>query len=372
MQDSLYHLSLIERGPFGALVIDIVPNSENFGKIIFMNKQFAKLLGCNRHELKVRFLWELQPPASQAGSREKLLKMAVQNKWQRIHTLPFQHIDSSQVYLKLYFTPDEVLEDNEGFSSLLLIFTEQIALHQSDYDAVIETHQQLAQLNNELKEVNSRLNGLLSTLGHDMKNYLGGISGLSKALGSELKEFQQMIESCASSENPEITEIAENSLAVVENLNDLVKHIILSSEKAVNLLNALIMHKALQAGKRRMKATLMDMEDLINDVFEFERQNCSKKDIILENEVPEETQTFRADPQAITQVLLNLLSNARKFTDRGGKIKITCRDLSYYRYKVHLMFKQIKFFRESSLTHFDNSKEFIYITGCFIDCLLLN
>ena len=103
MQDNLYHLALIERGPFGVIIINIIPNSDEFGKITYINRQFSRLLGSSRNEIKDKFIWELQPKPSQASLREKLLKMAVQNKWQRIHTMPFQHTDGSQVYFKSYF-----------------------------------------------------------------------------------------------------------------------------------------------------------------------------------------------------------------------------------------------------------------------------
>ncbi len=321
MSENLFYLALIERGGLGALVINIVLHNEDFGKILYSNKQFAKFLGLSKAAVQDSFLWEFVSDKAKSRLRDQLLTMAVQNKWDETITLSFVRADHSEIPLKLHVKPDAVLTDNQGFSTQLLVFAERLEDTAFVLDANFEKHKELTQLNAELKEVNSRLNGLLSTLGHDMKNFLSGIFALSKALSEELDEFKQMCETV--DDYSDSAALVQDARTRFETLDEFVKHILRSASKAEALLNDLILHKALQAGKRRMQPTLMDMEDLIKDVVEVEKHKFAEKGIELIYELPDETQTFKADPLAITQVLLNLLSNARKFTNHGGRVKIT-------------------------------------------------
>src|SRR4029453_367836 len=60
----------------------------------------------------------------------------------------------------------------------------------------------------------------------------------------------------------------------------------------------------------------------IENTLTLVRERAVRRGIALERSVDEHLGTIRADERKVKQVLLNLLSNALKFTPEGGKIDV--------------------------------------------------
>lgn len=74
-----------------------------------------------------------------------------------------------------------------------------------------------------------------------------------------------------------------------------------------------------------MQAT--DIAHLLNRVIEHTTDSAAEKDITLTLHLVTERTTLDADPQRITQVFLNLITNAIRYTPEGGRITITLREV---------------------------------------------
>jgi CheY-like chemotaxis protein/anti-sigma regulatory factor (Ser/Thr protein kinase) len=72
------------------------------------------------------------------------------------------------------------------------------------------------------------------------------------------------------------------------------------------------------AGKLRMQVRWVDIEAVVRDAVDALRPTLENKGLELAVEFAQGTSPIRGDPQRLRQVLWNLLSNAAKFTDRGG------------------------------------------------------
>lgn len=68
----------------------------------------------------------------------------------------------------------------------------------------------------------------------------------------------------------------------------------------------------------------IDIKDIIFNVFESNRINAEKKNIIMEIKI--ESAIIMANKEKITEVINNLVDNAIKYTDDGGNIKIALKN----------------------------------------------
>ncbi len=318
--------ALIERGPLGACVINIIPSSEDFGRILYFNPQFQQMLQNSAEDMQNSFIWDYQLKTPEINLRYRLNKMALDNKFENDICIPYQLKNGSIIYLKLHLKPDETLIKYQNPTELI-IFIEKLEIEQTEYNEFVEKHKQLDKINIRLKEIISGLDAIISTLGHELQNYVGGIVMLGNVLTQEIQNCKDSIISNIDKQNDMNTsdyiDFAHKTAEQIINIEELFNNIRNSSKKANNLLCDLLLYKSLQTGKHKIQLTYVDIEELITDVCKIEQPKYQQKSIELKCNFPKESAAFRADTQALTNVLLNLLSNARKFTHPNGKVSIT-------------------------------------------------
>jgi len=79
-----------------------------------------------------------------------------------------------------------------------------------------------------------------------------------------------------------------------------------------------------EAGQLTLERQMVNVEDLIHQTIKGHRPQAVEKGIKLRIDIPQSLPLASLDPQRIGQVLRNLLSNALRYTPRGGKITISC------------------------------------------------
>lgn len=103
---------------------------------------------------------------------------------------------------------------------------------------------------------------------------------------------------------------------------DYAKDINASGEMLLSLINDLLDLSRIEAGKFELTDSVIDMRAAAGDVLRlFEREAAASRlgiDLAVSPSLP----ALRADTRAVRQVLMNLISNAVKFTRSGGKIKV--------------------------------------------------
>lgn len=78
----------------------------------------------------------------------------------------------------------------------------------------------------------------------------------------------------------------------------------------------------LQSGRLRLAVRPMDMAQVVHEVVETFQEPAIQTGVVLDTEGPHELPMV-GDPDRLSQVLYNLLSNAMKFTPSGGRIHVT-------------------------------------------------
>jgi len=91
-----------------------------------------------------------------------------------------------------------------------------------------------------------------------------------------------------------------------------------SSEHLLALIKDVLDYSQIESGKMELKLTSFDLTKLITSVINAYYLDASSKDIKLSFEIAENVpRLLIGDPDALRQVLYNLIGNAIKFTDKG-------------------------------------------------------
>ena len=98
-----------------------------------------------------------------------------------------------------------------------------------------------------------------------------------------------------------------------------VSDILFSGKHLLSLINDILDMSKIEAGKMTLNHEIMQIDDMITQVIRIVRGRADDSRLKLIYN-PEETPEIEADPRAVKQVLLNLMTNAIKFTPEGGSV----------------------------------------------------
>src|SRR5215831_2082856 len=98
----------------------------------------------------------------------------------------------------------------------------------------------------------------------------------------------------------------------------------------LGLINDVLDLSKIEAGQLTLSLADYSIKDVVNSVFAAVESLANNKKIALKIDVPQSVPSGRGDERRLTQVLLNLVGNAIKFTDTGEvAIKAAAQDGSY-------------------------------------------
>ena len=149
-----------------------------------------------------------------------------------------------------------------------------------------------------LKELNATKDKFFSIIAHDLKSPFNAIIGFSNLLSEQMKE----------KDYDGIEEYAE----IIQS----------SSIRAMSLLSNLLEWSRSQTGRMDFQPEHFELVSLINDVADLSRDFAKQKSIAIAQELPHNLNVF-ADKAMIATILRNLISNAIKFTNVGGRILVS-------------------------------------------------
>ena len=155
----------------------------------------------------------------------------------------------------------------------------------------------------ELLELVATKDKFFSIIAHDLKNPVSNMLGFSNLLKEELNSFDG-------------NEIAQY-IALINT----------SARQTLTLLENLLQWSMMQQGKIIFEPKRLILKELIHDVIIATNENANQKQILISNLVPEKL-IITADENMLKTLLRNLIQNAVKFTNRGGKVEITAIEIT--------------------------------------------
>jgi PAS domain S-box-containing protein len=169
----------------------------------------------------------------------------------------------------------------------------------------VEATKKVKEYNYELKKLNATKDKFFSILAHDLLSPFTSLLGYSELLNNEVESLSKQ----------EIREFAGDI--------NLVAH------KSHNLLENLLSWSSIQSDRIQFRPKTIALHPIVEDIILLSRGNANSKEITLFNEVNKEVSVF-ADFNMLNAILRNLISNAIKFTNSGGKISVGVDEIDDY------------------------------------------
>ena len=109
-----------------------------------------------------------------------------------------------------------------------------------------------------------------------------------------------------------------------EKQEEYVKDILGSGKHLLSLINDILDLSKVEADKMELELSPVNIKDLIGSSLIMIKEKAHKHGIDLDLKIPEEMSDLeiQADERKLKQIMFNLLSNAAKFTPRGGEIRV--------------------------------------------------
>ncbi len=140
----------------------------------------------------------------------------------------------------------------------------------------------------------------LAVMSHELRTPLGSISGYVDLLEMGV--------------HGPLTDIQHTDLA----------HIRRCQQFLLGLINNVLAYMKLESGHVTYDITSVPVDDLAASVEELIRPQMDARSLRYERRIPGDDFRVRADRGKLEQIVLNLLSNATKFTEPGGTVELEC------------------------------------------------
>ncbi|MCX6580228.1 MAG: hybrid sensor histidine kinase/response regulator [Candidatus Aminicenantes bacterium] len=150
----------------------------------------------------------------------------------------------------------------------------------------------------ELRELNATKDKFFRIIAHDLRNPFITITEESKFIGSNYKTLNE--------------EQRVESIGIISS----------ASRRVFKLLENLLEWAKMQLKEIKIQKTFVDLNPIIEENISLYEEIARKKKIAIHNAVTSPCNAF-ADKYMIDLVVRNLINNAVKFTENGGKIEIT-------------------------------------------------
>ncbi len=158
-------------------------------------------------------------------------------------------------------------------------------------------HRALEQKNAELNRLNRQKNEFLGIAAHDLRNPLSSVMFY-------------------------LDFIMEDADRLSEEQKEFVGQVMLSCRSMLNLVNELLDVSAIESGKIRLELGEVHLDQLVEETIQSYRNLAEQKEIEVEIELQQKGIMVRGDAERLRQVLINLYTNAVKFSERKTRILV--------------------------------------------------
>ncbi|CAN5717487.1 hypothetical protein BH23GEM11_BH23GEM11_08960 [soil metagenome] len=148
----------------------------------------------------------------------------------------------------------------------------------------------------DLRDADRRKDEFLATLAHELRNPMAAIRSALEVMG-----------------------IVETDLGRTRAMREIIDR---QSNQLVRLIDDLLDVSRISAGKIELRRSRVDVREIIQHLVADSGPLCETDGLEMTMDLPAEPVWVDADAARLSQVLNNLLRNACKFTERGGRVRL--------------------------------------------------
>ncbi|MBT3602379.1 MAG: hypothetical protein HN521_04860, partial [Candidatus Latescibacteria bacterium] len=168
-----------------------------------------------------------------------------------------------------------------------------------DFQQLEEQNRDLEEANAQIQEATRLKSQFLATMSHELRTPMNAIIGFTRLV---LKR-------------------AEN---LADRQRENLEKVKLSADHLLNLINEILDLSKIEAGRIDIQPAILDLEKLVANCCATVGPTLGKSSVTLSYDVADDAVEVFSDEARLRQIVINLLSNALKFTDEGEvKIAVT-------------------------------------------------
>jgi len=271
---------------------DIILLYDKAGGVAFASQALERLLGRTVKDIEYGRFLELVHPDDRAEAQ----RVAVRPARGRTNTATYRVLHADGSYLWMEATTRAIYDETTNeFRHLVVVARDVNSRKQQELET--EAARERAEAANKAK---SRF---LANMSHELRTPLNAIIGFTDLMRQ--RTFGAL-------GNPRYEEYATL--------------IYDSGQLLLDLISDMLDMAKIEAGKLELNVERVDLSGTVEDSVRLVTDRAENNGLEISVSLPEKPVLFVADRRAVKQVLLNLLTNAIKFTPAGGHVDVIVRE----------------------------------------------
>ena len=260
-------------------------------KVEYVSPNVQRILGLSPEAVQ-EDLYVLYPAGDDSGASrlENLMQMeqGVQQEWER----EFVNQETGE---PRYIHVTGFINDVQGARKCIVDLSDRTGEHQTTLavEAVLEVAEKASKAKTDF----------LSNMSHDIRTPMNAIIGITTLMKNELHQPEKLAEHLGKLET--------------------------SGRLLLGIINDILDMSRIESGKTTLNIEKTNLPQQVSQLDSIIRQQASQRrqTFTVENHVQHEN--VLADPNRLNQVLMNILSNAVKYTPQGGHIRLDVEELTH-------------------------------------------
>ena len=215
----------------------------------------------------------------------------------------FIHAGRQQILDLLISTYEQAVQVNSELQARerqVIELNMRLAHHAAELEA---TNAEIARKNLELAEASRMKSAFIANMSHELRTPLNAIIGFTGALLMKLP-------------GP-LTPDQDKQLNTIRT----------SARHLLSLINDILDVAKIEAGKVTLTLEPVACQDLLVQTADTLRPLAAQKGLLLSLELPSSPVVINSDRRALTQIIINLVNNAIKFTERGAVTVVLAQEM---------------------------------------------
>ena len=260
-------------------------------KVEYVSPNIQRILGLSPEAVQEDF-HVLYPAKDDSGASqlERLMQMeqGVQQEWER----EFVNQETGE---PRYIHVTGFLNDVQGARKCIVDMSDRTGEHQTTL--AVEAALEIAEKASKAKT------DFLSNMSHDIRTPMNAIIGITTLMKNELHQPEKLAEHLGKLET--------------------------SGRLLLGIINDILDMSRIESGKTTLNIEKTNISQQVSQLDSIIRQQASQRRQTFTVETHMQHENVLADPNRLNQVLMNILSNAVKYTPQGGRIRLAVDELTH-------------------------------------------